>query len=128
MKAKQHFWLNDIKDGTSKETADSALVKSICGQGLNYSNQCFYDKLMSVVQRKIRMKSRNLLLGLLLCCVLLMVSDSYMILEEKQDVDNSMENNNKIKFPDLQPISIVDLTKSSLKLSRKEAEIKKSMK
>ncbi|XP_062976017.1 agouti-signaling protein [Elgaria multicarinata webbii] len=74
------------------------------------------------------MEYRNLLLGFLLCCTLLTVSYSYMILDEKQDMDNGMANNNKIKLPDLQPISIVDLTKTSLKLSRKEAEIKKSMK
>ncbi|KAM6453823.1 agouti-signaling protein [Liasis olivaceus] len=67
------------------------------------------------------MEYKNFLLGFLLCCMLLTASYSYMIFEEKQNLD-------KIKIPDLPPVSIVDLTKMSLKLSRKEAEKKKSMK
>nr|XP_028590724.1 agouti-signaling protein [Podarcis muralis]XP_028590725.1 agouti-signaling protein [Podarcis muralis] len=74
------------------------------------------------------MEYRNFLLGFLLCCTLLITSYSYMVFEEKQNAVNSTVNNNKIKFPDLPPISIVDLTKTSLKLSRNEAEKRKSMK
>nr|XP_060628312.1 agouti-signaling protein isoform X1 [Anolis sagrei ordinatus] len=74
------------------------------------------------------MEYRNIFLGFLVCCILLAASNSYMIFEEKQNTDNSAVHNNKIKFPDLPHISIVDLTKTSLKLSRKEAEKKKSVK
>ncbi|XP_020662166.1 agouti-signaling protein isoform X2 [Pogona vitticeps] len=74
------------------------------------------------------MEYRNLLLGFLLCCILLATSYSYMILEEKKDTNKSAVHTSKIKFPDLPPISIVELTKTSMKLSRKEAERNKSMK
>ncbi|XP_032074841.1 agouti-signaling protein [Thamnophis elegans] len=74
------------------------------------------------------MEYKNFLLSFLLCCILLTTSYCYMIFEEKQNSDSNAINNNKIKMPDLPPISIVDLTKTSLKLSRKEAEKKKSMK
>uniref|UniRef100_A0A8D0B2N7 Agouti-signaling protein n=2 Tax=Salvator merianae TaxID=96440 RepID=A0A8D0B2N7_SALMN len=75
-----------------------------------------------------RMDYRNLLLGFFLCCTVLTANYAHVIFEENQNTDNCTVNNNKIKFPDLPPISIVDLTKTSLKLSRKEAEKKKSMK
>ncbi|XP_060089230.1 agouti-signaling protein [Heteronotia binoei] len=74
-----------------------------------------------------RMEYKNLLFGILLCCTLLTASYSYMIFEEKQNTDTSVVNN-KMKLPDLPPISIVDLTKTPKKISRKEAEKKKSMK
>nr|XP_056701325.1 agouti-signaling protein [Euleptes europaea] len=73
------------------------------------------------------MEYQNLLLGLLLCCTLLTTSYSYMIFEEKQNTDTAV-GNNRMKLPDLPPISIVDLTKASKKISRKEAEKRKSMK
>uniref|UniRef100_A0A8C5S188 Uncharacterized protein n=1 Tax=Laticauda laticaudata TaxID=8630 RepID=A0A8C5S188_LATLA len=49
----------------------------------------------------------NFLLSFLLCCMLLTTSYCYMIFEEKQNSDNYSINNNKIKIPDLPPISIV---------------------
>ncbi|KAM3841739.1 agouti-signaling protein [Vipera latastei] len=73
------------------------------------------------------MEYKNFLLSFLLCSMLLTANYCYMIFDEKQNSDNYAINN-KIKIPDLAPISIVDLTKTSLKLSRKEAEKKKSMK
>ncbi|KAG8131852.1 hypothetical protein E2320_009753, partial [Naja naja] len=73
------------------------------------------------------MEYKNFLLSFLLCCMLLTTSYCSMIFEEKQNSDNYSINNNKIKIPDLSPISIEDLTRTSLKLSRKEAEKKKSM-
>ncbi|XP_053105530.1 agouti-signaling protein [Hemicordylus capensis] len=84
------------------------------------------DPFKKTSQLQRRMEYRNLLLGFFLCCTLVTASYSYMIFEEKQDT--AVVNNNKLKLPDLPPISIVDLTKTSLKLSRKEAEKKKSMK
>ncbi|KAJ6661074.1 hypothetical protein lerEdw1_016875 [Lerista edwardsae] len=67
----------------------------------------------------------ELLLGFLFCCTLIIASDSHVIFEEKQNMDITAVHNHKMKLPDLPPISIVDLTKTSLKLSRKEAEKKK---
>ncbi|XP_066481897.1 agouti-signaling protein [Tiliqua scincoides] len=74
------------------------------------------------------MDHRQLLLGVLFCCTLITASYSHVIFEEKQNMDSTAVNHNKMKLPALPPISIVELTKTSLKLSRKEAEKKKSMK
>lgn len=54
-----------------------------------------------------RMEYKNFLLSFLLCCMLLTTSYCYMIFEEKQNSDNDAINNNKIKIPNLPPISIV---------------------
>uniref|UniRef100_A0A8C5S3X2 Uncharacterized protein n=1 Tax=Laticauda laticaudata TaxID=8630 RepID=A0A8C5S3X2_LATLA len=64
----------------------------------------------------------NFLLSFLLCCMLLTTSYCYMIFEEKQNSDNYSINNNKIKIPDLPPISIVvTCQKGSKKISAKLA-------
>ncbi|XP_048353940.1 agouti-signaling protein isoform X2 [Sphaerodactylus townsendi] len=72
------------------------------------------------------MEHKNLLFVILFCCMFLTAIYSHMIFEEKQNTDNAVKNS-KMRLPDLPPISIVDLTKTSKKISRKEAEKKKSM-
>ncbi|XP_065501842.1 agouti-signaling protein [Caloenas nicobarica] len=73
-----------------------------------------------------RMESKSLFLSLLLCYSLLRAADSHMVIEEKTERNPSRSN--KMNLPDLPPISIVDLTKRSQKVSRKEAENKKASK
>ncbi|NWH53932.1 ASIP protein, partial [Fregata magnificens] len=73
-----------------------------------------------------RMESKNLFLSLLLCYSLLRAVDSYMVIEEKTECN--LSSSNKMNLQDLPPISIVDLTQRSRKVSRKEAENKKSSK
>ncbi|NXX95923.1 ASIP protein, partial [Centropus bengalensis] len=73
-----------------------------------------------------RMESKNLFLSLLLCCSLLGLADSHLVIEEKRECN--LSRSNKMSLQDLPPISIVDLTKRSQKVSRKEAESKKSSK
>ncbi|NXH76692.1 ASIP protein, partial [Hydrobates tethys] len=73
-----------------------------------------------------RMESKNLFLSVLLCCSLLRAADSHMVIEEKTEC--SVSRSNKMSLQDLPPISIVDLTKRSQKVSREEAENKKASK
>ncbi|NXN10313.1 ASIP protein, partial [Indicator maculatus] len=73
-----------------------------------------------------RMESKNLFLSLLLCYSVLRAADSHMVIEEKTECNPS--KGNKMNLSDLPPISIVDLTKRSQKVSRKEAENRKSSK
>ncbi|XP_025066534.1 agouti-signaling protein isoform X2 [Alligator sinensis] len=72
------------------------------------------------------MESKNLLFGFLLCYILLTTTYSHMAIEE--NTEQSLANSNKMNLPDLPPISIVELTKASRKISRKEAETKISSK
>uniref|UniRef100_A0A8B9MQW6 Agouti-signaling protein n=1 Tax=Accipiter nisus TaxID=211598 RepID=A0A8B9MQW6_9AVES len=72
------------------------------------------------------MESKNLFLSLLLCYSLLRAADSHMVIEEKTECNLSSSNN--MNLSDLPPISIVDLTRRSQKVSRKEAENRKSSK
>ncbi|NWT83205.1 ASIP protein, partial [Lanius ludovicianus] len=69
------------------------------------------------------MERKNLFLSLLLCYSLFRAADSHLVIEEKTECDLS----SKMDLSDLPPISIVDLTRSQ-KVSRKEAENKKSSK
>ncbi|KAH1181810.1 hypothetical protein KIL84_009564 [Mauremys mutica] len=73
-----------------------------------------------------RMEDKNLFLALFLCSILLSTAYSHMIFEENRDTN--LATSNKMKLPDLPPISIVELTKTSRKVSRKEAEKKKESK
>ncbi|KAM6194306.1 agouti-signaling protein [Sarcoramphus papa] len=73
-----------------------------------------------------RMESKNLFLSLLLCYSLLRAAGSHMVIEEKTECN--LSRSNKTDLSDLPPISIVDLTKRSQKVSRKEAENRKSSK
>ncbi|NWX18081.1 ASIP protein, partial [Aegotheles bennettii] len=73
-----------------------------------------------------RMESKNLFLILLLSYSLLRAVDSHMVIEEKTECN--LPRSNKMNLQDLPPISIVDLTKRSQKVSRKEAENKKASK
>ncbi|NXC44586.1 ASIP protein, partial [Penelope pileata] len=73
-----------------------------------------------------RMESKNLFLSLLLCCSLLRAADSHMVIEEQTECN--LPKNNKMNLPDHPAISIVDLTRRSQKVSRKEAENRKSSK
>ncbi|NWR54026.1 ASIP protein, partial [Bucorvus abyssinicus] len=73
-----------------------------------------------------RMGNTKLFLSLLLCYSLLRAADSYMAIEEKAECN--LSRSNKTNVPDLPPVSIVDLTKRSQKVSRKEAENSKSSK
>ncbi|XP_057288343.1 agouti-signaling protein [Pezoporus wallicus] len=72
------------------------------------------------------MERKNLFLSLLICYSLFRAADHHMVIEEKTEC--SLSRNNKMNFSDLPPISITDLTKRSQKVSRKEAEIRKSSK
>uniref|UniRef100_A0A8B9CP48 Agouti-signaling protein n=1 Tax=Anser brachyrhynchus TaxID=132585 RepID=A0A8B9CP48_9AVES len=72
------------------------------------------------------MERKNLFLSLLLCYSLLRATKSHMVIEEK--IERNLSRNNKMNLSDLPPISIVDLTKRSQRVSRKEAENKKSSK
>ncbi|XP_009938513.2 agouti-signaling protein [Opisthocomus hoazin] len=72
------------------------------------------------------MESQNVFLSLLLCCSLLRAADSYMVIEEKTECN--LSRSNKMNLQDLPPITIVDLTKRSQQVSRREAENKKSSK
>ncbi|KAM9219054.1 agouti-signaling protein [Leptosomus discolor] len=74
----------------------------------------------------LRMESKNLFLSLLLCYSLLRAAYSHMVIEEK--TERNLSRSNKMKLSDLPPISIVDLTKRSQRVSRKEAENRKSSK
>ncbi|KAM6112906.1 agouti-signaling protein [Pterocles gutturalis] len=73
-----------------------------------------------------RMESKNLFLSLLLCYSLLRAADSHLIIEEKRECN--LSRSTKMHLQDLPHISIVDLTKRSQKVSRKEAENRKSSK
>ncbi|XP_031983363.1 agouti-signaling protein isoform X1 [Corvus moneduloides] len=68
------------------------------------------------------MERKNLFLSLLLCCSLFRAADSHLVIEEKTECDLS----SKMDLSDLPPISIVDVTRRSQKVSRKEAEYRKS--
>ncbi|NWU12328.1 ASIP protein, partial [Cephalopterus ornatus] len=72
------------------------------------------------------MERKNLFLSLLLCCSLLRAADSHMVTEEKTECN--LSRSSRMDLSDLPPISIVDLTRRSQKVSRKEAENKKSSK
>ncbi|CAM4549006.1 unnamed protein product [Lepidochelys olivacea] len=72
------------------------------------------------------MEDKNLFLALFLCSVLLSTAYSHMIFEENRDTN--LATNIRMKLPDLPPISIAELTKTSRKVSRKEAEKKKESK
>ncbi|NWI90534.1 ASIP protein, partial [Pitta sordida] len=72
------------------------------------------------------MERKNLFLSLLLCYSLLRAAGSHMVLEEKTECNVSRSS--RMDLSDLPPISIVDLTRRSQKVSRKEAENKKSSK
>ncbi|NWT16225.1 ASIP protein, partial [Vireo altiloquus] len=71
------------------------------------------------------MERKNLFLSLLLCYSLLRAADSHLVIEEKTECD--LSRGSKMDLSDLSPSSIVDLTRSQ-KVSRKEAENKKSSK
>ncbi|NWH76916.1 ASIP protein, partial [Piaya cayana] len=73
-----------------------------------------------------RMESKNLFLSLLLCCSLLRAANSHLVIEEKRECN--LSRSNKMNLQDLPPLSIVDLRRTSQKVSRKEAENKKSSK
>uniref|UniRef100_A0A8C3T5A7 Agouti-signaling protein n=1 Tax=Chelydra serpentina TaxID=8475 RepID=A0A8C3T5A7_CHESE len=72
------------------------------------------------------MEDKNFFLALFLCSILLSTAYSHIIFEENRDTN--LATSNKMKLPDLPPISIVELTKTSRKVSRKEAEKKKESK
>ncbi|OWK52450.1 Agouti-signaling protein [Lonchura striata] len=72
------------------------------------------------------MARKNLFLSLLLCYSLFRAADSHLVIEEKTECNLSRRS--KMDLSDLPPISIVDLTRKSQKVSRKEAENKKSSK
>ncbi|XP_074867926.1 agouti-signaling protein [Carettochelys insculpta] len=72
------------------------------------------------------MEDKNLCLVLFLCCILLSTAYSHMNVEENRDAN--LATSNKMKLPDLPAISIVELTKTSRRVSRKEAEKKKASK
>ncbi|NXI36191.1 ASIP protein, partial [Galbula dea] len=74
----------------------------------------------------LRMESKTLFLSLLLCYSLLRAADSYLVIEEKTECN--LARNKKMNLSDLPSISIVDLTRRSQKVSRKEAEKRKSSK
>ncbi|KFV50267.1 Agouti-signaling protein [Gavia stellata] len=63
-----------------------------------------------------RMESKNLFLSLLLCYSVLRAAHSHMVIEEKTECN--LSRSNKMNLQDLPPISIVDLTKRSQKVSR----------
>ncbi|KFO98830.1 Agouti-signaling protein, partial [Calypte anna] len=73
-----------------------------------------------------KMESKSLILILLLCCSLLRAADAHMVIEEKTECN--LPRSSQMNLQDLPPISIADLTKRSQKVSRKEAENKKSAK
>uniref|UniRef100_A0A452I3R5 Agouti-signaling protein n=1 Tax=Gopherus agassizii TaxID=38772 RepID=A0A452I3R5_9SAUR len=73
-----------------------------------------------------KIENKNLFLALFLCSILLSTAYSHMIFEENRDTN--LATSNKMKLPDLPSISIVELTKTSRKVSRKEAEKKKESK
>ncbi|NWI80433.1 ASIP protein, partial [Dryoscopus gambensis] len=72
------------------------------------------------------MERKNLFLSLLLCYSLFRAADSHLVIEEKRECDLSRRS--KMNLSDLPSISIVDLTRRSQRVSRKEAENKKSSK
>ncbi|NXF83670.1 ASIP protein, partial [Sclerurus mexicanus] len=72
------------------------------------------------------MESKSLFLSLLLCYSLLRAADSHMVIEEKAECN--LSRGSKMDLSDLPPISIADLTRRSQKVSRKEAENRKSSK
>ncbi|XP_006131767.2 agouti-signaling protein isoform X1 [Pelodiscus sinensis] len=72
------------------------------------------------------MEDKSLFLALFLCCILLSTTYSHLAFEEHRDTN--LATSNRMKLPDLPPISIVELTKTSRKVSRKEAEKKKASK
>ncbi|NWY70015.1 ASIP protein, partial [Erithacus rubecula] len=72
------------------------------------------------------MARRNLFLSLLLCYSLFRAADSHLVIEEKTECN--LSRSSKMDLSDLPPISIVDLTRKSQKVSRKEAENKKASK
>ncbi|NXS17235.1 ASIP protein, partial [Mystacornis crossleyi] len=72
------------------------------------------------------MERKNLFLSLLLCYSLFRAADSHLVIEEKRDCD--LFRRSKMNRSDLPPISIVDLTRRSQRVTRKEAENKKSSK
>ncbi|NXE01783.1 ASIP protein, partial [Chaetorhynchus papuensis] len=72
------------------------------------------------------MERKNLFLSLLLCYSLFRAADSHLVIEEKTERNPSRSS--KMDLSDLPPISIADLTRKSQKVSRKEAENKKSSK
>uniref|UniRef100_A0A8C0GT59 Agouti-signaling protein n=1 Tax=Chelonoidis abingdonii TaxID=106734 RepID=A0A8C0GT59_CHEAB len=77
-------------------------------------------------QLRTDINNKNLFLALFLCSILLSTAYSHMIFEENRDTN--LATSNKMKLPDLPSISIVELTKTSRKVSRKEAEKKKESK
>ncbi|KAI1233580.1 hypothetical protein IHE44_0004764, partial [Lamprotornis superbus] len=72
------------------------------------------------------LRTKNLFLSLLLCYSLFRAADSHLVIEEKTECN--LSRSSKMDLSDLPPISIVDLTRKSQKVSRKEAENKKSSK
>ncbi|NXM47657.1 ASIP protein, partial [Gymnorhina tibicen] len=72
------------------------------------------------------MERKNLILSLLLCYSLFRAADSHLVIEEKRECDLSRRS--KMNLSDLPPISIADLTRRSQRVSRKEAENRKSSK
>ncbi|NXO05835.1 ASIP protein, partial [Oriolus oriolus] len=72
------------------------------------------------------MERKNFFLSLLLCYSLFRAADSHLVIEEKTECD--LSRSSKMDVSDLPPISIVDLTRRSQKVSREEAENKKSSK
>ncbi|XP_045300799.1 agouti-signaling protein isoform X3 [Leopardus geoffroyi] len=85
-------------------------------------------KNQGVPERPSRMKILRLLLATLLVSLCLLTAYSHLAPEEKPRGDRNLRSNSSMNLLDLPSVSIVALNKKSKKISRKEAEEKRSSK